>query len=259
MFAGIDIGSTTTKAVLIDEGEQVIAFAYQPTSSDRLKSGDLVLDEVCRKAATARDSVEYTVSTGYGQSNFTGSNYSLPEIICLCKGVISLYPKTHVVIDIGGRGSRVIETDESGRPLKHKVNERCGAGTGRFLEVLADILDVRPTALGVLSIDAKNPCQLKSTCTVFAETEVSALLAAGRSRANIAAGMHLAIAKRVLVMGTSANIRYQESVILSGGVARNIGVVKAIRGLLRCRVVVPQEPQIMAALGAAIFAKERSH
>ncbi len=258
MFAGIDIGSVTTKAVLIDEDEQVIAFACQPTSSDRQESGDLILAEVCRKAATTTDSIKYTVSTGYGQRIFTGSNYALPEIICLGKGAISLYPKARVVIDIGGRGSQVIEMDESGRPLKHNVNERCAAGTGRFLEVLADTLNVRLAALGEMSLEAKSPCKLKSTCTVFAETEVSALLAAGRSRANIAAGMHLTIAKRVLGMGTSIQIRYRELVIISGGVARNTGVVKAIRDLLRCRVVVLQEPQITAALGAAIFATERS-
>ena len=259
MFAGIDIGSITTKAVIINQQEEIRAFSLIPTSSDRQKSGGDVLELALDKIGKPRDVIKYIVSTGYGRRSFTSSDKVLPEIICHARGTKSLFPAVRTIIDIGGQDSKVIELDEEGGVSKFEMNDKCAAGTGRFLEVLTDrILNIALEELGPLSLKSKNPCILSSVCTVFAESEVISYLSEKRTKEDIAYGLHRAIAKRVIGMGTAASINYKEPIIFSGGVAKNIGVIKAIEGELGKKVTTPKEPQITAALGAAIFAKERS-
>lgn len=260
MFIGIDIGSVTTKAVIINEQQEILAFSMISTSYDRQQSGTDVLELALQKAGKTREAIEYTISTGYGRRSLAFANKVLPEIICHAKGTYFLSPTVRTIIDIGGQDSKVMELDGDGRVTKFEMNDKCAAGTGRFLEVLTErILNLPIDELGPLSLKSKKPCTLTSVCTVFAESEIISLLSEHKAKEDIAYGMSKAIAKRVIGMGIGGQIGYKEPIVFSGGVARNVGVVKAIEEELGKKVVTLKEPQITAALGAAIFAKESAN
>jgi predicted CoA-substrate-specific enzyme activase len=257
MFAGVDIGSVTTKAAIIDEQKRIVAFSLMSTAYDRHQSGVDVLNLALQKKRMSRDGIHYIVSTGYGRRTFTSSDKILPEIVCHAKGTKFLFPSVRTIIDIGGQDSKVIELDEKGNVYKFEMNDKCAAGTGRFLEVLTErILNLPLEELGPLSSKCKSPCILSSVCTVFAESEIISYLSENRAKADIVCGMNKAIAKRVIHMGTAGLINYHEPIVFSGGVAKNIGVAKAIEEELGKKVFIPEEPQITAALGAAFFAAE---
>ncbi len=258
MFVGIDIGAATTKAVII-EREEILAFSLIPTSYDREQSGAEVLNLALAKIQRSEDAVKYIVSTGYGRRAFASSDKVLPEIVCHAKGTKFLFPTVRTIIDIGGQDSKVIELDENGGVVRFEMNDKCAAGTGRFLEVLTErILNLSLSELGPLALKSEKGCTLSSVCTVFAESEIISLLSEHKAKEDIAYGISKAIAKRVIGMGAGGQISYNEPIVFSGGVAKNIGVVKAIEGELGKEVITPKEPQITAALGAAIFAKEHS-
>jgi predicted CoA-substrate-specific enzyme activase len=259
MFAGVDIGSVTTKAVIINQAGEVLAFSMIPTSYDRKKSGVEVLNLALDKIKQSKNSIKYIVSTGYGRRAFTASDKVLPEIVCHAKGTKFLVPAVRTIIDIGGQDSKVMELDEDGGVVRFEMNDKCAAGTGRFLEVLTErILNLPLDELGPLALRSKQHCTLSSVCTVFAESEIISLLSEHKAKEDIAYGISKAIARRVIGMGAGGQISYKEPIVFSGGVAKNIGVVKAIEEELGKNVVTLKEPQITAALGAAIFAKEQA-
>jgi predicted CoA-substrate-specific enzyme activase len=257
IFAGIDIGSTTTKAILIDETCKILVFSLIPTGFDRNKSGEEVLERALKQIGKSRGSVKHIASTGYGRRSLEISEKVLPEIICHARGTSFLYPKTKTIIDIGGQDSKVIQLDDDGAVLKFEMNDKCAAGTGRFFEVLTErILNISLDELGPLSLKSKNSCVFSSVCTIFAESEIISFLSSGTPKEDIAAGMHKAVAKRIVSMGRAGQIPFEEPIILSGGVAKNIGAVKAFEELLGKRVITLENPQCTAALGVALFAKE---
>jgi predicted CoA-substrate-specific enzyme activase len=260
MFAGVDIGSATTKTVIIDGQQEILAFSLLPTSYDREQSGTEALNMALAKIQKSGDALKYIVSTGYGRRAFASSDKVLPEIVCHAKGTKFLFPEVRTIIDIGGQDSKVIELDENGGVVRFEMNDKCAAGTGRFLEVLTErILNLPLAELGPLALKSKKHLTLSSVCTVFAESEILSLLSENKAREDIAYGISKAIAKRVIGMGAGGQISYNKPIVFSGGVAKNSGVVKAIGEELGKKVVTPKEPQITAALGAAIFAKEHSH
>jgi predicted CoA-substrate-specific enzyme activase len=235
-----------------------LAFYLIATGYDRQQSGAEALGMALDKIGKPKKDIEYLVSTGYGRRTFT-SDKALPEIICHARGTRALFPEARTIIDIGGQDSKVIQLDEAGMVVRFEMNDKCAAGTGRFLEVLTErILNLAIEELGPLSLKSKNPCTLSSVCTVFAESEVLSLLSEHKAREDIAYGISKAIARRVVGMGAGGQVDYKEPIVFSGGVARNVGVVKAIEEELGKKVIIPEEPQITAALGAAIFAQEHS-
>jgi predicted CoA-substrate-specific enzyme activase len=259
IFAGIDIGSVSTKAVLINRREEVLAFSLIPTSYDRRQSGAEVLKLALAESGKEKGDIKYTVSTGYGRRAFTPADKVLPEIVCHARGTRALLPAVRTIIDIGGQDSKVIQLDEAGLVTRFEMNDKCAAGTGRFLEVLTErILNLPIEELGPLSLKSRDPATLSSVCTVFAESEVLSLLSEHKAREDIAYGINRAIARRVIAMGGGGQISFEEPIVFSGGVARNIGVVRAIEEELGKKVITPDEPQITAALGAAILAKEQA-
>jgi len=259
MFAGIDIGSVTTKAAIINDREEILAFSLIPTRYNRQESGTEVLKLALEMARKPWDDIKCIVSTGYGRKAFSLSDKALPEIVCHARGTKLLFPGVRTIIDIGGQDSKVIELDTNGMVTRFEMNDKCAAGTGRFLEVLTErILNLPIDELGPLALKSGHPCTLSSICTVFAESEIISLLSENKAKEDIAYGISRAIAKRVISMGTGGQIRYEEPVVFSGGVARNTGVAKALEEELGKRILSPENPQLTGALGAAVFAKENS-
>ena len=257
MFAGIDIGSVTSKAALINDKNMLVGFALSLTNPDRHKSAVDVFNQALKQTGRQANSVKYIVSTGYGRRAFSASDKVMPEIVCHARGTKFLFPEVRTIIDIGGQDSKVIDLDAEGSINKFEMNDKCAAGTGRFLEVLTErILNIELQEAGPLSLQSKTPCILSSVCTIFAESEIISHLSQNTPKEDIICGMSKAIAKRVISMGTAGLIDYREPIVFSGGVAKNIGVVKAIEEELGKKLFVPEEPQITAALGASLLAKE---
>lgn len=257
LIAGVDIGSTTSKAVLIDENNQILSFALIPTGFNRNQSGEEALRIALESANKSIKDVDMISSTGYGRRSLESSQKVVPEIICHAKGTYLLYPDVKTIIDIGGQDSKVIALNGRGRVERFEMNDKCAAGTGRFLEVLTSrLLNITLDELGPLAMESTNPSTLSSICTIFAESEIISLLSTGTPTKDIAAGMHLAIAKRIVNMGAAGQISFEEPIIFSGGVARNIHVAKVFEEILNKKVIAIEKPQITAALGVALAAKE---
>ena len=253
--AGIDIGAGTAKAVIL-ENEEIIAYAIIPVSGDVNKAVEGVIAEALDKAGLSSQNLDYVVSTGWGRDAVSFADNSTTEIICHASGVHFLIPQARTIIDIGAQDSKVIRINDKGKVMDFVMNDKCAAGTGRFLEVMAQVLGLKLAEMGPMSLTSKNPCNISSTCTVFAETEVVSLRAQGIAVEDLIAGIHRSIASRVVIMGSGINLGQETA--FTGGVAKNIGVRKALEeaGGLKC--VVPEEPQITGALGAALIAQTES-
>lgn len=252
LVAGIDIGAATTKAVIMADSE-ILSYFTMPTGYDVKKVAQEVMQIASEKAGVQALSFQYVVSTGYGRNSVPFANKAVTEIICHAKGANFLLPATRTIIDIGGQDSKVISLDESGNVINFVMNDKCAAGTGRFLEVMAGVLGLNIEELGPMALKSKNPCQISSTCTIFAETEMVSLRAQGRSREDLVAGIIKAVASRVALMGH--NVKMREQVVFTGGVAKNTGVKKALEREIGTEILVPQEPMIVGALGAALEAQ----
>ena len=253
IVAGVDIGSLTAKAVILQD-TNILGYSIIPAGPDVVKVAEHTLTMALDKAGLGRDHLAAIVSTGYGRAKVPLASKAVTEITCDAKGAHYLFPETRMVIDIGGQDSKVISLDRGGRVIDFVMNDKCAAGTGRFLEVMAQALEIDLNQLGPVSLKHKKSVVISSMCTVFAESEVISLIAEGYLKEDILNGLHQAIASRVSAMAQS--LRVENMVTLSGGVAKNTGVVKALEQNLKVKVKVPPEPQIIAALGAAICARE---
>ncbi|MEE9199757.1 MAG: acyl-CoA dehydratase activase, partial [Dehalococcoidia bacterium] len=206
------------------------------------------------EAGVGQDELEFIVTTGYGRSLVSFGHKNVTEISCHARGAHYLFPEVRTVIDIGGQDSKVISLDGEGRVAGFNMNDKCAAGTGRFLEVLARALGVALEDMGRLSLSSTAPAQVSSLCTVFAESEIVSLSAQGSSQVDIIAGLHEAIGRRLQSLVKGVGVRPR--VMMSGGVAKNQGVVRVLERLLGTEIIIPDEPQIVGALGAALYALE---
>lgn len=252
-FAGIDIGSTMTKVVIMNES--VAASFIGPTGAEYRRLANKVMEEALRKADLSFDQITYVVATGYGRISVPFADKQITEITCHARGVDFVFPSAKTVIDIGGQDSKGIKLN-SGKVVDFVMNDKCAAGTGRFLEVIAEALGIKLGELGEISLRSQQPVEISNTCTVFAEQEVVARLAEGVSVEDIVAGIHDGIASRVSSM--VARISVQADVVITGGGAKNIGLVKALERRLGHHVLVPTEPLLTGAIGAALLGKELS-
>jgi len=250
-YLGIDIGSLTVKAVLLDVDRRVLARSVLPAGYGGQEAAASVVAQTLAQARLSMADVAYSVVTGYGRVRFNAADEEVSEISCDARAVSHLYPSARTVIDIGGQDSKVIRVDASGRVVDFAMNDKCAAGTGRFLEVMAAALGVPVATLGDLALMSEHPVEISSTCTVFAESEVISHIARGAAREDVAAGVHRAIAARVL--GLTARVGLEPQVVLVGGVALNKGVATALQQCGQA-ITVPEDPQVMGALGAALFA-----
>ncbi len=250
---GIDVGSVSAEALILRNGK-ILAYSILGTGANSRKAAEKALEEALEKAGISRDELGPIVATGYGRISVDFALRQVTEISCYARGINFLYPEVRMVIDIGGQDSKAILVGKNGRVLDFVMNDKCAAGTGRFLEVMARVMEVKVDELGEISLRSNNPAEISSTCTVFAESEVVSLIAKGIPVEDIAAGIHRAIARRVGAMARRIGIT--PPVAFAGGVAKNVGVVKALEEELGVKLIVPEEPQIIGALGAALLASE---
>lgn len=253
--AGVDVGAATTKAAIVDD-EKMVSYCIMPTGAIVERSIKAVTEKALKDACISMQDLNYIISTGWGRGSVPFANKSITEIACHGAGAHWSYPDVRTIIDIGGQDSKAISVDESGRVIDFTMNDKCAAGTGRFLEVISGILETQVANLGGLSLSSKDPCMISSTCTVFAETEVVSNRARGRSVEDLVAGVIKAMIKRVVQMARRVNVR--EAVVFTGGVAKNIGAKKFLEDEIKMPVVVLPEPQIMGALGAALVARKEA-
>lgn len=260
--AGVDVGSLTAKAIIFDDGAgeraagQVLGRSLVSLTHDPAQAGTLALQEALAMARVTHSDLAALTATGYGRIALQFATYRITEISCHARGVHYLLPRVRTVVDVGGQDSKVTRLDDEGRALDFEMNDRCAAGTGRFLEVMAGALGVDLPGLAELALSSRDPAQLSSTCTVFAESEVVGLLAQGRSREDVAAGLCRAVAQRVAAM--MQRLGLEPEVAFTGGVALNAGVREALAEVLGVPVTVPPDPQLTGALGAALLAAERT-
>ena len=250
-FAGVDIGSTMTKVVIMNQA--TLASVIGPTGPEHRKLANRVMEEALAEAKLAFKDITYVVATGYGRINVPFADKQITEISCHARGVAHLLPEVRTVIDIGGQDSKGIKLKE-GRVVDFVMNDKCAAGTGRFLEVTAEELGVSLEDMGRLSLEAENRVEISSTCTVFAAQEVVAKLSEGVALPDIIAGLHEAIAIRIY--GMVRRLKIEREVALTGGGAKNIGLVKALEAKLGFPVLVPPEPLLTGAIGAALLGKD---
>ncbi|APC08646.1 acyl-CoA dehydratase activase [Neomoorella thermoacetica] len=250
LVVGIDVGSTSAKAVLFDG--RIKVYAIRPTGWSPREAGAEVLAEILDKAGLSRREVAYIVGTGYGRVALNFIDQAVTEITCQARGINYLTGKAGTIIDIGGQDTKVITVNEQGKVVDFVMNDKCAAGTGRFLEVMATAMGMDVDELGSLPKNV-NPVNISSMCTVFAESEVISLLAGGAAREEIVAGLHRAVARRVKSMLKNTA---PATVVFTGGGAKNEGLRCALAAELGVEVMVPAEPQITGALGAAIIAWE---
>ncbi|MEW6034450.1 MAG: acyl-CoA dehydratase activase [Chloroflexota bacterium] len=250
-FAGVDVGSTMTKVVIMNE--EVLASVVGPTGAEHRRLANRVMEEALSRARLAFSDISFVVATGYGRINVPFADRQITEISCHAKGVNGLFPSARTVIDIGGQDCKGIKVNE-GKVIDFVMNDKCAAGTGRFLEVIAEALGVKLEELGPMSLRAKGKVKISNTCTVFAEQEVASRLAEGVLTEDIIAGLHEAIANRICNM--VERLKIERDVVVTGGGAKNVGLVKAVEERLGLPVLVPPEPLLTGAIGAALHGRD---
>lgn len=253
-FAGLDIGSTMTKAVIVDAAGTILSSVIGATGVEHRHLALQVMDEAIQRANLVFDDLDYIVATGYGRINVPFADKQITEITCHARGILAVFPSSHVIIDIGGQDSKGIKLDNEGKVANFVMNDKCAAGTGRFLEVIAETLGIRLADLGHISSKATKIVKISNMCTVFAEHEVTSHLADGAAIPDIVAGLHDAIAGRVVNMVRFLGI--EKDVVVTGGGAKNSGLVKAIGDKLGFLPLTPPDPFITGALGAALLGKD---
>lgn len=257
-FAGIDIGSTAIKIVLIDESKNIVAHQTSPTGSHFQRNTLECLAALLARTGIKKEGIAYMISTGYGRKLFKEADESISEITANAIGarrISGTNGMVKTIINIGGQDSKVILLDNEGHIKNFVMNDKCAAGTGRFLEMAARNLEMDVEELGSYHLNAKGiPLSINSTCTVFAESEIISLLANGHGKEEIIAGIHYSIARRIVRLAKRVGI--EDTVFFDGGPALNSGMVAALEDELMRKVVVPEKPQFTTAFGAALAAKE---
>jgi predicted CoA-substrate-specific enzyme activase len=251
--AGIDIGSVSTKAAIMKDGillgTKVIFTGYNAE-----RAGGKALDAILDALSITHKSIDRIVTTGYGRKSMAMSDRAITEITCHAAGAHYLNPVIRTIIDVGGQDSKAISVDENGVVINFVMNDKCAAGTGRFLEVMARALESDLDSFGEISLLSEKPAKISSLCTVFAESEVISLIAKGEERKNIIAGIHDSISTRISAMMKRVGI--QPPVMMTGGVAKNIGVVRSLEKMINTPIEVSQYAQENGAIGAALLAQK---
>lgn len=256
-FGGCDVGSTYTKAVILDETGKMLANTTIRSKINSQASAEAAMEEVIKEAglSSSRD-LAYLIGTGYGRNKVPFADENISEISCHAMGVHVTDPTVKAIIDIGGQDVKGISVDTDGTVKNFAMNDKCAAGTGRFFEAMARSFEMSLPEFSKLSLNAKNVIPISAQCTVFAESEVITLVGEDKPMDEIAAGIQMAVAKRCFVMAKKAGAT--NSITLTGGCAKNDGLKAAIERVLKLKVIdLKTDPQLMGALGAAEYARQK--
>jgi len=253
---GVDVGSLSTDVVIIDEQANVLGSAITLTGANSTEAAQKALAEAAQEAGIEIDQAAYKVGTGYGRSAVPFADKTVTEITCHAMGALHLFPDCRTIIDIGGQDSKVILAGPNGKVLNFTMNDKCAAGTGRFLEVMAAKLGISLEDLGKLSLSATGEVAISSVCTVFAESEIVSLVARNHSLPEIIKGLHRSVVNRIMSMVRSVGLT--PPFTMTGGVAKNQGVVALFAEALGETPAVAHEPQLVGALGAALIARREA-
>ena len=250
--AGVDVGSTQTKAVVVDETRRIVGRALTDTGANVMRAAETAFQQALRDADLREEEVEYVVGTGYGRYKVTFGNTQVTEISCHGRGAVHMFPGTRTVLDMGGQDTKAIRVAPSGEIIDFCMNDKCAAGTGRFLGAAASALDIPLPDLGPRALRGERPVKISTTCTVFAESEVLSWLGKGKKIEDILLGVHQSIAARSV--GLLRRVGIEDQVTFTGGVAKNHAMIAALNERLERQVNVSDESHYMGALGAALFA-----
>lgn len=248
---GVDIGSITSKAVIMTNSG-ILASAIISSRGVMSAAADEVIGQVLARAGLAAGDIGYLVTTGYGAANVPTANEAANDISCQGRGIAYLFPSVRTAVDIGGQFSRAIRVNKEGQTVSFVLSEKCAAGSGRLLQVIARVLQVDVREMGELSLKSKNKVDLTTGCAVFNESEVISRIGEGALKEDIAAGVHRALAAKV--QSLVERLGFEPDLALMGGGAKNIGLVKSIEEKLHIKALIPDEPQLVAAIGAALVA-----
>jgi len=254
-FAGVDIGSTMTKVVLIDTNDRVLSSIKGPTGPEHRRLANEVMKMALDQAELSLDQISYIIATGYGRLNVPFADRQITELTCHSRGISSLFPNVRTALDIGGQDAKCMKI-KNGKMIDFVMNDKCAAGTGRFLEIIAGTLGIKLEDMGEISLKSNTKVQISNFCTIFAQQEVVSHLSEGEKLEDIISGLHDALSSRVA--GLARRLKVEPDVVLTGGVAINSGIVKAMKENLGCELLIPEDPLLTGAFGAAILAKEHS-
>jgi len=249
--AGVDVGSTQTKAIVLDEAKNIAGRALIDTGANVVLAAEHAFEEALKSARVEEEEVEYVVGTGYGRYRVTFGNTQVTEISCHARGAVHMFPGTRTVIDMGGQDTKAIRVRASGEIVDFCMNDKCAAGTGRFLGAASAALDIPLEQLGPVALRAERPVRISTTCTVFAESEVLSWVGKGKKIEDILQGVHQSIAARSI--GLLRRVGVEEEITFTGGVARNTGMIEALQNGLRTKLNVSGDSHFVGALGAALF------
>ncbi len=255
LFAGIDAGSHAIKVVIIENNPyHIIASGIIDQGVKQEELAEKIYHDVLEKNKISGKEIKKIISTGYGRNIINFSDLSITEITCHARGVFQLIPQTRTIIDIGGQDSKLILINNKGHVEDFMMNDRCAAGTGRFLEIIAERLNTNINEIGALASKSKKPKTISSMCVVFAETEIIGLLASGTNVEDIIAGVLKSISSRIVSMGGRL---IKNPIVFTGGVALLPGMKESLETALKSEILIPQIPQMTGALGAALLASEK--
>jgi predicted CoA-substrate-specific enzyme activase len=255
-FAGVDVGSTQTKAIIVDERGAIVGRALADMETSMKTIAQDAFRAALDDAGIAEGAVDYVVGTGYGRYNVQFGREQVTEISCHARGAVTLFPGTRTVIDIGGQDTKAIRIGPEGNVLNFTMNDKCAAGTGRFLGAASFALEMSLGALGPLALTSQNPVRITTTCTVFAESEIISHLAKGILPEDVLMGVHQAITSRCVSLARRVGV--ESEVTFTGGVSRNVAMVRLLSEELDLPVNVSEDAHFCGALGAALFARDRA-
>ncbi len=250
--AGVDVGSTQTKAIVINEAKNIVGRSLIDTGANVVIAAERAFAQALKCANVEEEEVEYVVGTGYGRYRVTFGNTQVTEISCHGRGAVHMFPATRTVIDMGGQDTKAIRVRSTGEIIDFCMNDKCAAGTGRFLGAASTALNIPLDQLGPTALRSERPVRISTTCTVFAESEVLSWLGRGKKLEDILQGVHQSIAARSI--GLLRRVGVEEQITFTGGVARNIGMIEALQKGLGVKLNVSEDSHFMGALGAALFA-----
>jgi len=254
IVAGIDIGSLSAEVVILKDSK-ILSYSLIKTGPESTKTAYKAMDEALKGTNISLLDIKHIVSTGYGRVIAPFADENISEISCHAKGAQWLFPSVRTILDMGGQDCKAIRCNEEGKLIDFAMNDKCAAGTGRFLEVMAEAMELPIENIGKLSLQAKEVAPISSICIVFARSEVASLLRKGVDKRDILAGLHEAISERVSSL--LGKVGVEKDFIVTGGIGKNMGVVQRVEKKVGVSSFFPDEPQIVGALGAALFAKER--